>query len=50
LNQEAVDNVFEEVCTIDHEATDNINSLSAMVEAGYNVFMDSGQMDSFFVS
>src|SRR5210317_1130087 len=48
--QEALDNVFEELCKIDREATDNITSLSALVESGYNVFMDSERMNSFFVS
>src|SRR6056300_1475608 len=49
LNQEGIDVVFQELCKIDRQATDNINSLSAMVKEGFKIFMDTERANGFFV-
>ena len=50
LEQEGIDSIFGTPCKLDTDATDNINSLSAMVKDGYDIFMNTSRANSFFVT
>ncbi|CAJ1933988.1 unnamed protein product [Cylindrotheca closterium] len=50
LYQEGIDKVFDSVCKLDTRASDNVNSLSNMVQDGFDVFMDTKRENSFFVT
>ncbi|CAJ1944663.1 unnamed protein product [Cylindrotheca closterium] len=50
LYREGIDKVFDSVCKLDTRASDNVNSLSNMVQDGFDVFMDTKRENSFFVT
>ena len=49
LNREGIDKLFNLPCKLDTNATNNINSLSAMVKAGFKIFVDTERANNFFV-
>ncbi|CAJ1933840.1 unnamed protein product, partial [Cylindrotheca closterium] len=50
LYREGIDNIFDSVCKLDTQASDNVNSLSNMVKDGFDVLMDTKRENSFFVT
>ncbi|CAJ1945714.1 unnamed protein product [Cylindrotheca closterium] len=50
IYREGIDKVFDSVCKLDTRASDNVNSLSNMVQDGFDVFMDTKRENSFFVT
>ena len=48
LDCEEIDKLFNLPCKLDTNATNNINILSAMVKAGFIIFMDTERANSFF--